>query len=364
MRSSPRLTAMPLALLLCAACGGGVTAPRPEPAPAYDFTRAVAEVERAMRETPLRGAALLVVTADSVLLERGFGEIGPDTPVPIASASKWPSGMLLMSLVGDGTLSLDDSVGRWLPDAPADKRGITLRQLFSHTSGLPGSEAGGGGVEMDGCLADRDTTLAACADAILRLPPAAAPGAEFRYGGVSMQVAGRMAEVAAGRSWSQLFEQRLSVPLGLTATTPGRGANPRVAGGVISTGHDYARLLQMALAGGTWSGQRVLPAAAVAEMERDQTRGAEIVFSPHLRYGNDDVRYGIGVWRDRVAADGRALQVSSQGAFGFSPWIDRERGVAGVFVARDALPRVYDTVEAVQRLVREAVDEARASGPR
>lgn len=363
MRPSHRLMAMPLALLLGAACGGGVTAPRPAPAPTYDFTRAVAGVERAVRETPLRGAALLVVTADSVLLARGFGEIGPDTPVPIASASKWPSGMLVMSLVGDGTLSLDDSVGRWLPDAPADKHAITLRQLFSHTSGLPGNDVGGG-VDMDGCLADRATTLAACADAILQLPLAAAPGAEFRYGGVSMQVAGRMAEVAAGRSWGQLFEERLSTPLGLTATTPGRGANPRVAGGVVSTGRDYARLLQMALAGGTWQGQRVLPAAAVAEMERDQTRGAGIVFSPHLRYGNDDVRYGMGVWRDRVAPDGRALQVSSPGAFGFSPWIDRERGIAGVFVARDALPRLYDTVEETQRLVREAVDEARASAPR
>jgi hypothetical protein len=60
-----------------------------------------------------------------------------------------------------------------------------------------------------------------------------------------------------------------------------------------------------------------------------------------------------------VAPDGRALQVSSQGAFGFSPWIDRERGVAGVFVVQDALPRLYGDVAELQRLVREAVDRAR-----
>jgi CubicO group peptidase (beta-lactamase class C family) len=352
---------LPLAAASLLAGSGGVAVPPPPSAAAaaYDFSAAVAEAERAVAEVPLRGAALLVVSADSVLLARGFGEMDTDTPVPVASASKWPAALLVMSLVGDGTLSLDDPVGRWIADVPADKRAITLRQLFSHTSGLPGSERGGGGRDAGGCLADRRTTLADCADQILALPLASAPGTEFRYGGVSMQVAGRVAEVAGGQSWSRLWEARIAGPLELTATTFGRGRNPRVAGGMVSTGREYARLLQMALGDGVWNGRRILPAAAVAEMERDQTRGARIVFSPHARYTDHEVRYGIGVWRDRVGADGRALQVSSQGAFGFSPWIDRERGIAGVFVTRNALPRVYARVAEVQRHVRQAVDAAR-----
>jgi CubicO group peptidase (beta-lactamase class C family) len=280
--------------------------------------------------------------------------------VPIASASKWLSGAVIAALVGDGTLSLDETVGARLPAAPADKRAITVRQLYAHTSGLPGSEDGeGGGLETTGCLAERATTLAACAAEVLAMPLDAAPGTAFSYGGASMTVAARLAEVATGSAWAALFDARVRAPLDLTATTFGASANPRVSGGAVSTGREYARFLQMLLGDGAYRGRRVLPAAAVAAMEADQTRGARIAYSPHRRYGAGDVRYGIGVWRDRVAPDGRALQVSSQGAFGFSPWIDRERGVAAVFVVQDALPRVYGDVAELQRLVREAVDRAR-----
>lgn len=162
-----------------------------------------------------------------------------------------------------------------------------------------------------------------------------------------------------GRGWNVLFEERIRAPLALDATTFGAGANPRVAGGAVSTGRDYATFLQMLLADGEWRGRRVLSAAAVREMERDQTLGAAIGYSPHSRHTTAEVRYGIGVWRDRVAANGDALQVSSQGAFGFSPWIDRERGIAGVFVTQDALGRVHGRVAEIQQLVREAVDRER-----
>jgi CubicO group peptidase (beta-lactamase class C family) len=317
-----------------------------------------AALERLVTTTGVRGAALVLVTRDSVLYERGVGTLTPTSVVPIASSSKWLSAVVIAALLGDGRLSLDETVGGRLPAAPADKRAITLRQLYSHTSGLPALE-GEGETDDDGCLADRGTTLAACASQILATPLVAEPGTALIYGGASMSVAARLAELAANTPWTQLFETRVRAPLGLTATTFGVTANPRVSGGAASTGREYARVLQMLLGDGVYAGRRVLTAGAVREMERDQTRGARIVSSPHQRYGHGDYRYGVGVWRDRVAPDGRALQVSSQGAFGFSPWIDRERGVGGVLVVRDALGRVYAAVEELQEVVRRTVDRGR-----
>ena len=343
-----------LALVLVG-CAGATTAPADPPArPEARFAALGAAMTRLVAETPLRGAALVIVTRDSVLYARGFGDLGPDTPVPIASASKWLSGAVIAALAAEGTLPLDATVGRWMPSAPAAARPITVRQLFSHTSGLPGGEF----TADVRCLGDRTTTLEACAGALVRLPLAAAPGTELAYGGASMQVAGRLAELASGRSWQALFEARVASPLGLVVTGFGEGANPRIAGGAVSTGREYATFLRLLLADGRWGGRELLPATAVREMERDQTAGARIVASPHAQYGASP-RYGLGVWRDRVAADGAALQVSSQGALGFSPWLDRERGVAAVFVAREGLPGVYASVTELQALLRQAVDAGR-----
>jgi CubicO group peptidase (beta-lactamase class C family) len=174
-----------------------------------------------------------------------------------------------------------------------------------------------------------------------------------------MQVAGRIAEIASGRAWNQLFALRVAGPVGMSSTSFGVGQNPRIAGGVVSTAEDYARMLRMLAANGDIDGRRVLPAAAVQEMERDQTGGATIVYSPYIQYGAGDVRYGVGLWRDQVSPSGQLLQVSSGGAFGFMPWIDRERGIVGVFAVVDEMSHVYDHVSEIQALVRTAVDQAR-----
>ena len=87
-------------------------------------------------------------------------------------------------------------------------------------------------------------TLATCADRILTQPMIGEPGKVFSYGGNSMQVAGRMAELATGEAWDDLFIAEMVTPLGLNATdfatsstAPGyvRTDNPRMAGGVRST---------------------------------------------------------------------------------------------------------------------------------
>ncbi len=305
-----------------------------------------------------KGYGMILMQEDVVIYEQNFGESHDlDRVVPIASASKWLSGATIMTLVDDGLLSLDDTLGRWWPDAPVEKRGITIRQLFSHTAGWGDSEIHNGG----------GLTMKVSADSIVHTLPLEIPaGSGFTYGGVSMQVAGRIAELVTGQSWSDLFAERITTPLGMTKTFfgPFGTENPQVAGSGRSSGRDYLLFLQMIARGGTnEKGERVLSRRAIDTMLADQTGGAPIVSSPQTRYGYIDPLiavgdgYGIGLWRETMASNRtRRPDYTSPGAFGFAGWIDRERRLIGVFSVLSDLPNTAPTFFEAKRLIREVVD--------
>ena len=309
------------------------------------------------------GFGVLLMQDGRVIYSKRFGPYNVDRVVPIASASKWLSAGVIMSLVADGKLSLDDRVGKFFPDVAGKKSEITVRHLFSHTSGITGG---------DPCIASRSETLATCARAILNLPLIADPGAEFHYGGASMQVAGRIAEIAGGAPFTTLFRKRIAEPLGLSRTlylpleSP---ANPLLGGGMASSAPEYARFLQMVLAGGVYEGKQVLPAALIDEMLSDQTGGARIVSSPFVgdpRAGSSPgpTRYGIGTWREvNDSVTGRSMVASSPGAFGFVPWIDRERGLGGVLTMRGNLRNAMPTYHAMKAIIRETIPARAPASP-
>lgn len=305
-------------------------------------------IETGINRNRLRGAAALIMKDNRVIYEKAFGDYTINTVVPIASASKLISASAIMSVVDEGLLSLDAPISKYLPNLNGKEGTITLRQLMSHTSGLPGNNR---------CLANTSITLAECVDQIFQVGLQADPGTQFRYGGVSFQVAGRLAEIASGKSWNTLFEEKIKGPLNMVNTTYGNTQNPRIAGGASSTLQDYANLLQMHLNGGVFNSKRVLSAKSVTEMQRDQTRGVPIASTPQP----DKRRYGLGEWRDIVDSKGKAIQLSCQGAFGFSPWIDVQRNLVGVFLVRNRLRNVFGTVDDVQKTIREVVDSKRSA---
>jgi CubicO group peptidase (beta-lactamase class C family) len=304
----------------------------------YDFTA----VDKLLQDAVPRigGGALLLIKSGKIVYRKTFGRGSIERVVPVASASKWLSGAVIMSLVDEGRLSLDDPVSKFLPDFTGKKADITIRQLFSHTSGLP---------PEIGCRNKRAISLEQCANQIAKLPLRADPGTEFYYGGVSMHVGGRIAEVVSGKSWNELFEERIALPLGMTKTdyyAYGPTKNPRPAGDAQSSLDDYGRFLLMILNEGEFEGRRVLSAQGVAELHKDQTFGVPIAFTIYQKHGDlkpdlPKARYGIGVWREAVDPQtGELLEASSQGALGFSPWIDLRRNLAGVLLVRSSISRV------------------------
>ena len=319
----------------------------------YDFKNIDNILERAAPR--LGGCALLLIKDDKVVYRKSFGRYGADKVVPIASASKWLSGALIMMLVDEGKLSLDDPVSKYIPEFGTDKSNITVRHLFAHTSGLPPEAR---------CRNDKRTTIERCTSEIARMKLRAAPGEEFFYGGVSMHVGGRIAEIVSGKSWNELFAEKIAAPFAMTQTdflAYGTTDNPRPAGDARSSADDYGRFLQMILQRGSFNGKQVLSATSVVEMHKDQTGGARIAYTIYEKHGARDpslllARYGVGVWREKVDEAGQQLrEASSQGALGFSPWIDVERNLAGVLSVQSSFSRVVPVYLELKEEIRRIV---------
>ena len=321
-----------------------------------DYSAANLRVQNLVQTQALPGAVLVIARVGEPNYAQAFGRYGIEQRVAIGSASKWLSGALIALLVSENKLRWDDPVRRWIPGAPSDKLSITLRQLLSHTSGLPSTASS--------CLNQSSITLEVCSNQILAMGLESPPGTQFNFGDNAMQVAGRIAEIASGQSFDQLFRSRIVEPLrlsqtdfGFTSDTPGiiSVSNPRVAGGLRSSSGDLSKFLGWILARGVQNGNPlVFPGALIDEMELDQTRRVNTAFSS-LTQANS-LGYGISVWRNQVAADGRATRVSSSGAFGTVLMVDRAAGFAGVFLTMASLDQVevgvrsvWDDVIAAQR---------------
>lgn len=318
----------------------------PALAAATRFDAVDAQVEAMLARHSLPGAVLMLAQDGVLVHQRAYGSYTLDTRVPIASASKWLSAALVARLVDQNRLRWDDPLAKYVPEVPADKAGLTLRQLFSMTSAIPGGDLHG----ASPCLADRATTLAACSAEILRLPLTGTPGTVMDYGGNAMQVAGHMVERATGETWSELFRREVATPLGLTSTHYSffpdiDTANPRIAGGMFSTAGDYMKLLLMWQAHGKAGTQRLLNSATVSEMDRDQTVGTRVISSPLPGAG-----YGIGHWVEGKDGQGHSSFVSSPGAFGFTPWLDLRRDIAGVLL-------VFGDFSATRNDTRRLIDQ-------
>ena len=310
------------------------------------------------------GITLIVMRGDQALYRIDAGNIRPDAQYEIASSSKWMAAALVMTVVDEGKLALDDSISKWLPEFQGDAGTITLRELLAQTAGQGGLKSA-----VDRKQSPR-MTLAQSAAEIARIPLQDKPGTVFKYGGPGFQVAGALVEQVTGKQWADLFDERIAQPLGMSHTywehLPTRGVipddthNPLLQGGAVSSAGDYMRFLGMLAGNGVYAGRRVLSEQAVAEMEKAQTLGKPMAWLPPGIKSTPGLQYALGNWCERMSADGDCTLVSSPGAFGTYPWIDRRSGLYGVFFTKTRLPKVVDDLLQARTLVLSA--QAAGSG--
>jgi len=175
------------------------------------------------------GVAVVVQTGRSrMFYSGGVARVGGREPritdhMRIASVAKAFSGATALVLVDKGVLRLTDTIGKWLPELPAAWHPVTLRQLLSHTSGVPDF------IKSDAFL-DRYTeapddpptpaTLLGFAPKHLDFPA----GAAYAYSNSDNIAVGLMIEAATGQPYERVLGQRVLKPLGLTQTSLPRSA--------------------------------------------------------------------------------------------------------------------------------------------
>ena len=145
----------------------------------------------------------------------------------IASAAKAFSGAVALSLVSEGKLSLDDTIGEHLPELPEAWWEVTLKQLLNHTSGIPDFSLDP--AFLDAVLASPtkapppEELLSFVEDEDLLFDP----GSEYHYSNSDNIVVALMVEAATGMSYEDQLREQVYKPLGLKKTSLPRGPNLR-----------------------------------------------------------------------------------------------------------------------------------------
>lgn len=308
---------------------------------------------------PLQASVSIVHKTHGLIFQRYYGGMNPKEPFVLASLSKTLATPIFLKLEQDGLLKLDAPIDRHGFSSPLGTQ-VTTAQLISNLAGLrcPLNRT------PDNkwlCQFDPNDDIQSCAKKLWRWHQDdklfAAPDTNFCYGGSQWQIAGAVAEMASGRSWSQLFSDTYRpcalahsgvsthfndhdpalgdwshYPHAFDPAKPTR--NPNVEGGTYTTPADYSKLLLMFLRGGVCGSGRVLSEPSIDRILSDRLKekaNAQIGpgFAPEdlLAYGRG---YGLGWWVDRDSG-----MRSAPGIYGSTTWISPDRSYAALIALKD-----------------------------
>lgn len=259
-------------------------------------------VTQAARDWRVPGLAVAVVKDDSVVFAKGYGVLDLTKPGPatehtrfaIGSTTKAMTSAALGMLVDDGKLRWDDRVIDHLPDFrlfdPYVTRELTVRDLLTHRSGLPGTDL----LWLRG-----DLPQAEMIRRLRHVRPNSSFRAQFTYQNVVYAIGGALIEKISGMPWEDFIRTRIFAPLGMTESEPlvlGIASRPNVAtphgevrdtvrvvpirstdpvasaGSVWSSVSDMAKWMRFVLDSGRVGGKRLLAAGTFTEWITPQIR--------------------------------------------------------------------------------------------
>ena len=177
-----------------------------------------ARADSALKALEAQGMSgvFLVAKGGDVILQKGYGlanratrrAFTPDIVTQIGSGTKDFTAVAILQLADRGKLSVDDKLTRWFPDAPADKRAITVAQVLDHTAGF--EEYSGGDFDA----VTRDQFVAHMLASKLRF----APGASEQYSNPGYGLLAVIIEKVSGTPFDVYVRDNILAPLGLKET--------------------------------------------------------------------------------------------------------------------------------------------------
>jgi CubicO group peptidase (beta-lactamase class C family) len=178
-------------------------------------------VKQRMRESPIPGLSLAVVKDGKVVKASGYGAAnletgtpaGPETEYRIASISKQFIATAILLLVQEGKIGVDDKAAKYLVGAPESWSQISIRQLLTHTSGIPRDPAD--------YHPYREQPIAEVIQSTYELPLSFQPGEKWLYSNVGYYVLAEVISRASGVPWDAFISEHLFAPAQMSATQTG-----------------------------------------------------------------------------------------------------------------------------------------------
>ena len=341
------------------------------------------------------GVVAMAATGNEVIYEGAFGkrDLSKDDPMTldsvfwIASMTKAVTSAAGMQLVEQGKLSLDEPIGKVLPDLASPqvlegfdakgepklrpaKKPITLRHLMTHTAGFAYDMWNG---DMVAYLEKTGTPgITTCQNAALKTPLMTDPGTRWEYG-TNIDFVGKAVEAASGKRLDAYLHDHMFAPLGMNDTgfkisdamrkrlvgMHARGEDGTLAaipfeleqapefhmggGGLYGTAGDYIKFTQMILNKGRGNGNQLLKPETVALMGQnnigDLTMGK---MTTAIGWATNDVdlypdivkKWGLSFLINTAKTpEGRSAgSLAWAGLANTYFWIDPARNVAGVIL--------------------------------
>jgi CubicO group peptidase (beta-lactamase class C family) len=291
-------------LATCAVCIAVAVVTLAASVSAADFSSSDALMLRLMSTHNVPGAALALIKDGSIVLEKGYGfrDLAAHAPITtvtlfnIGSISKSFTALGVAQLVDQHQVDLDAPVIRYIPDLrlgdPQATQAVTLRQLLSHTSGLPADEQWPQQVPA---------TRVGIVSEFASMPIAAQPGTRFQYCSRCIVLAAYVLERITDQSWEAYTRTHIFAPLRMTMASfgplgleqaPDRAQPYRhdsvlgqvpvpwsrlqyleplgPGGGIDASVDEMARYALLQLDDGTMFGQRILSTQMMAELHRPE----------------------------------------------------------------------------------------------
>ena len=280
-----------LPLLLCLAAS--LLSPSKTRADALDVY-----VQAQLLKQHVPGLALEVVQNGKVVKQKGYGladvernvPVTPDTVFEIGSITKQFTATAIMLLVDGGKIGLDDKISRYRDGLPDAWNAVTIRQLLSHTSGIPDYE------EIMGYGSYRNLMTAKQVIALAAGKPLDfAPGTQWRYSNTGYFLLTLALEKITNQPYIQFVQTRILSPLGMTHT---RSSEPRDIIPLRAAGYAYedGRLENRDPIQPTATGGAAMLVSTLGDMAK---WGAEILTPTLLREKDYDL-----LWANTPLADG------------------------------------------------------------
>jgi CubicO group peptidase (beta-lactamase class C family) len=338
----------------------------------------------------LAGVAMLVARNGKIVRHRAYGYHNLETKTRlqreaifrIRSLTKSVVSIAALTLFEEGKFLLDDPISKYIPEFKhmqvldqfnakdtsyttiASKREITIRDIFTHTSGFTSYNDPIRAIYAKHNIISSSRTIGEAMRKAAKLPLLHQPGEQWSYG-FSTDLLGYLCEVISRQALDKFLQNRLFTPLGMTNTyfyipetkvhrlpaiytedangklerapqaiedqaKDPKGTYFAADGGLNSTLIDYAIFLQMLLNGGEYNGKRILSPATVRLALSNHIGELNHGFSS---WGIGD-KFGLGF--SLTSTNSAPLFPMSEGSFSWAGslgsigWADPKEGIVGL----------------------------------